>query len=194
VSLLKTSWPRRWGRSGCGWRQAWGCGPCRRRTRRSGWARCGKTAAMSCARGARLRCPASGELEMVVGDGLRAVPGRPAAVRGSLRSVGSLGRPVFSGQRNWSYFMLHAASSGTRHASVQRTSKAWQVNRGWVLAASIAADLDPAAGPARPRRPQGRRAGYPPSLARPRAPSPSRPPARPEGVPGPPIANNIPRA
>ena len=25
-----------------------------------------------------------------------------------------LGRPAFSGQRNWSYFMLHAASSGTR--------------------------------------------------------------------------------
>ncbi len=35
----------------------------------------------------------------------------------------------------------HAASSGTCHASVQRTSKAWQVNRDWVLAASIAADL-----------------------------------------------------
>ena len=26
----------------------------------------------------------------------------------------ALGRPAFSGQRNWSYFMLHAASSGTR--------------------------------------------------------------------------------
>jgi len=32
----------------------------------------------------------------------------------SSRRIEELGRPAFSGQRNWSYFMLHAAGSGTR--------------------------------------------------------------------------------